>query len=173
MTTLDELHFALGEFLTASARVENIMLSILTACQRSRDLEDVFSDFSEMTFGPKIEEFKNVCNNYNFSRQHREILNDAYIELDRLLPKRNNLVHGETIVFGPDASTMEAYRVGITKGDFDYLNKAVDDPAAPHCFSVARIQETILECYELRGKLVSIANPLIQDLVRHSPSSKS
>jgi hypothetical protein len=73
----------------------------------------------------------------------------------------------------PDADRTEPYRIGITKGDFDYLNKAVADPAAPHCFSVARIQETILECYELRGKLVSIANPLIQDLVRHSPSSKS
>jgi hypothetical protein len=173
MATIDELHTALGEFLTASSRVENIMFSILIACEGHRDIEDVFTVFSKKPFGPKIEEFKEVCDRFNFSEQHRVILDDSYIALDRLLPKRNNLVHGETISFGPDADRVEAYRIGITKGNFNYLNEAVADPTAPHCFTVVRIRETILECYELRDKLVSVASHLFQDLARRSESPKS
>lgn len=168
MAVIDDLHHALGEFLTASSRVENIMLGIIIACQPHRTKENLFREFSKKTFGPKIRLFKKVCDAFKFSQDDRAILDEAYTDLDQLLPKRNHLVHGETLTFGVDSASAKPYRVGTTKGNVKCLNEAVIDPGAPHVFAVERVQEINGECNRLRGKLVPVASKLSRELVKHS-----
>jgi hypothetical protein len=159
MSSLGELHSAMGEFLTESSRVENLMLSLLIACRRDRGLEDIFTDFMSKTFGSKIVEFKRACRAYNFSPSQQQMLDSIYADLDTLLPKRNDIVHGETFEIGKDNASVQAYRIGITKGDFNYLNKFVNAGLdVPHAFSTERIKRTTAECLAVRESLGTLTN---------------
>ena len=99
MRTLDDLHFAMGDFLTESSHVENMMLALVTACQRNREMDDVFVEFMGKTFGQKIGSFI-MCQAHQFSDAHQRILKDVCDDLDKLLPKRNFIVHGTTYQIG-------------------------------------------------------------------------
>jgi|HubBroStandDraft_6_1064221.scaffolds.fasta_scaffold1198665_1 hypothetical protein len=47
MHTIDDLHRALGEFLTACSRIENLMFGFIWRCdKKERDLETMFNEFS-------------------------------------------------------------------------------------------------------------------------------
>jgi hypothetical protein len=60
MPTLNDLHLAMGEFLTESSQVENMMLALVTVCRGDRPMDEVFVDFMGKTFGQKIAAFKAV-----------------------------------------------------------------------------------------------------------------
>jgi hypothetical protein len=117
MPTIKDLHCGMGEFLSASSEVENLMLALVTACQRNRSMDEVFVDFMDKTLGPQIAEFKRVCNAYEFTKGQRTILDEVYAELDTLLPKRNSIVHGTTHEIGKTRDSAQPYRIGITRGD--------------------------------------------------------
>jgi hypothetical protein len=54
MPTLNDLHTAMGRFLTESSHVENLMLALVSVAQRNRTMEEAFIDFMGKTFGGKI-----------------------------------------------------------------------------------------------------------------------
>jgi hypothetical protein len=59
MPTIKDLHCGVGEFLTASSEVENVMLAFVTTRrQRDRARDEVFVDFMGKTLGQKIDEFQ-------------------------------------------------------------------------------------------------------------------
>src|SRR6516164_10538238 len=119
MPTLNDLHLAMGEFLTESSQVENMMLALVTVCRGDRPMDKVFVEFMGKTFGQKIDTFKARCRTRNFTDAHRKILDDVEGELDRLLPKRNLIVHGTTYQMGKDGTPPQPYRIGMTKaGEF-------------------------------------------------------
>ena len=67
MPTLNDLHLAMGEFLTESSQVENMMLALVTVCRGDRPMDEVFVDFMGKTFGQKIAAFKASCRTRSFS----------------------------------------------------------------------------------------------------------
>jgi hypothetical protein len=167
MPTKDDLHRAMGEFLTESSQVENMMLGLVTLCQRERSMDDVFVEFMGWTLGDKIKEFKRVCNAYHFTDKQRAILDQAYAELDILRPMRNYIVHGTTYEIGKENIPAQPYRIGMTKGDYDHMGQAIaKDFEVPHAFTVERIAAVTAECVALRGKLATVLLEVIQPLVR-------
>ena len=73
-------------------------------------MEEVFSEFMDKTMGGKIIEFKRVCNSYPFTERQRAILNEINTELDRLVQKRNWIVHGTTYQLGKNDDDAQPYR---------------------------------------------------------------
>jgi hypothetical protein len=164
MPTIKDLHCAMGEFLTASSEVENWMLSFVTTCQRDRARDEVFVDFMGKTLGQKIDEFRRVGNAYEFTKGQRPILDEAYAELDTLLPKRNFIVHGTTY-YGIGKNS-EPYRIGMRRGDFDRTNWSLAQLFdGPHAFTVERIAVVTAECVALREKLATVFLEVIEPLL--------
>jgi hypothetical protein len=94
------------------------MLGLVTVCRRpDRSMEEVFNEFMDKTMGDKIIEFKRVCDSYQFTERQRAILNEINTELDRLVQKRNWIVHGTTYQIGKNADDAQPYRIGKTRGD--------------------------------------------------------
>jgi hypothetical protein len=115
MHTIDDLHRALGEFLTASSRIENLMFGFIWTCdKKERDLETVFNEFSGLGFSDKIKQFKKAHDEYPFSELRRAELSAITLKLKVLLPKRNSLVHGETYEVGFNGELAVPYRIGVT-----------------------------------------------------------
>src|SRR5215470_10332119 len=104
MPTLNDLHLAMGEFLTESSQVENMMFALVTVCRDDQPIQDLFVEWMLKTFGDKIHTFKTSCRNREFTDAHRKILDDVGVELERLLPKRNLIVHGTTYQLGKDGT---------------------------------------------------------------------
>ena len=153
----------MGEFLTESSRVENMMLSVVIACQPHRPLDDVFEEFTGKAFGPKICEFKRVCKAYQFTDEQRAILASACKELDVLLEKRNDIVHGLTLEVGNDDIPVQPYRIGMRKGDdLDSINRFVAKN-----FNVERVEKlaaVTAELEALKGKIAKVATELMQSM---------
>jgi hypothetical protein len=57
MTALDDLHLAMGRFLSESSEVETMMWVLFGICQQERSFPDAFNYFLDQTFGAKIAEF--------------------------------------------------------------------------------------------------------------------
>jgi hypothetical protein len=174
MHTIDDLHRALGEFLTVCSRIENLMFGLIWVCDsKKRNLETVFKEFSALTFGPKIDQFKKAFSEYPFSELRRAELAAITLKLEDLLPKRNSLVHGETYEVGFNGELAVPYRIGVTKKDFDYLNKFVANKDSEHAFNVPRIQETCAQCREIHKQMGEITNELMNALVEASKRKSS
>jgi hypothetical protein len=172
LTTIRDLHCAMGEFLTESSQVENMMLMVVTVCQRNRPAAEVFVDFMARTLGKKIDEFKRVCDAYPFTEKQRAILADAYMELDNLLPKRNFIVHGTTYEIGKDSIPAQPYRIGMKKGDLDSMNRFIaEDFNVEHAFSVDRLVQVTAECVALRRKIASVGSEELARLVSETAST--
>jgi hypothetical protein len=157
MATLDDLHLAMGRFLTESSHVENIMLSLYYVSDPNRSFDRLVGEFLDQTFGTKIRMFKDACNAYPFCDEHRAILVDAYSDLDALLPKRNFIVHGSTYRMGKSDKPAQPYRIGKRKGDREFMNEVMaSDFTAPHVFTVDGIDKVTEEFLALRSKLAKV-----------------
>jgi hypothetical protein len=165
MPTLNDLHLAMGEFLTESSQVENMMLALVMVCRDDRPRDDVFVGFMEKTFGDKIKIFKARCRTRNFTDAHRKILDDVEVELAGLLLKRNLIVHGTTYQLGKDGIPPQPYRIGMTKAGA-FLNEAIADLDAPHVFTVHRIKETTAKFVAMRARLGIVTNEVMTGLAR-------
>ncbi len=54
----DELHLAMGEFLTECSNLENILISLMMFCQDRRDFQLIHLEMLGETFGNRIKAFK-------------------------------------------------------------------------------------------------------------------
>ena len=165
MTTLDDLHLAMGRFLTESSHVENMMLALYSVANQRRSLEQSFNEFMDKTFGGKIKRFKTACGAYPFSEKHRAILNEVYTDLEALLPKRNFIVHGITYQIGTATKPAEAYRIGKRKGDHDFMGEAMaNNLLGAHVYTAAGIATVTEEFVTLREKLARVAIDVMRAL---------
>ena len=97
--TIDDLHLAMGVFLTESSQLEDLMLNVYIYSNPDRPIGDSFNEFVDQTFGGKIVRFKQVCDAYPLNEKHRAILKEVYPRIDALLVKRNYIVHGVAFPF--------------------------------------------------------------------------
>jgi hypothetical protein len=156
----------MGEFLTESSQVENMMLALVTVYRDDRPTDEVFVEFMNKTFGQKIATFKASYRNRDFNDAHRKILDDVEVELDRLLPKRNLIVHGTTYQLGKHGTPPQPYRIGMTKAG-EFMNEAIkQDFDAPHVFTVDRIKETTAKFVAVRANLGIVTTEVMTRLAR-------
>jgi len=166
MATFDDLHLAMGRFLTESSHVENVMFSLYYVCTPNQSIDRRY-EFMDETFGRKITIFKAACNAHPFSDEHRAILTDAYNDLDVLLPKRNFIVHGSTHHIGLSDKPPQPYRIGKRKGDYNFLNNAIlNDFTDPHVFTIERINKVTEQFIALGSKLATVATEMMMALVQ-------
>jgi hypothetical protein len=163
LTGRDELHLAMGEFLTECSNLENLMLALMVFCQDKRSLDEIHLEWLDDTFGDRIKVFEKVCNSYSFTKEYREIINLIVKNLRNLLPRRNLIVHGMTheVAFG--GSEARAYRVGLPKGNLDYLNQfSLRAGDVEHSFPVERVRQATDDCRAIASDLAPITNHLAQ-----------
>lgn len=141
---IDLLNASLGEFLTASGELEFKMIRFADLISEA-GIERIFSDLSG-PFGPKIAAFKDWCNLSGVSDTKKPILKRVYSGLDKLLPKRNLLVHGETWQGSIKGKPPQPYRIGIIKKELDYIEAFERGEHAENVFSVEQIREVTKEC---------------------------
>ena len=172
MATLSDLHMEMGRFLTESSQVENMMHVLFSVAQKEHPSRDAFAYFNGKTFGGKINAFKGVCNAYPFSDKHRTLLTEVYAELDRLLPKRNFIVHGITYQMGIGEQLPQPYRIGMTKGDKNFMNNAIaNNLEGPHVFTTSGISDVTEEFISLRGVLATVVLETIEPLANSAAQS--
>lgn len=111
LTIRDELHLAMGEFLTECSNLENVVVSLLMFCQPRRDFNEVHLEMLDKTFGARLREFKKICGAYQFTAPHRATIDEAIIGLDDLLPRRNLIIHGTTFEVSFGEKEAKAYRI--------------------------------------------------------------
>jgi hypothetical protein len=158
----DELHLAMGEFLSECSNLENMLISLMMFCQDKRHFQEIHLEMLDKTFGARIRELKKSCRDYTFTAEHRQTIDAAIIDLDNLLPRRNLIVHGVTFEVGFGDKEPKAYRIGAPKGNIDYMNDFLRYAAdVEHSFSVERVRQAIGDCKTLASKL----GPIITHMV--------
>jgi hypothetical protein len=166
LTGRDELHLAMGEFLTACSDLENLLITVMMFCQNKKRLEEVYLQMLDKTFGARIKKFERACSGYEFTAEHRETIDTVIKGLDDLLPRRNFIVHGNTYEIGLAGNEPKAYRIGAPKGNVDYLNEFLrHDADVKHSFPVERVRQATADCRGLASKLEYIANHLVNSAV--------
>jgi hypothetical protein len=164
---LDELHMAMGEFLTENAHLENIVFSLALACQlNDRTFEDIHSEYLDMTFGIKIAALKKICSEYNFKREHQVHIDKGLAQLDAILPKRNFIVHGVTFEIGRGDAQPIAYRIGAPKKNIDYMNAFLSNASVEHLFTADQVRKTTKDCVACRAELAAVVVELFTATAR-------
>ena len=159
---LDDMHQALGEFMSAQARVELAMVLLLMLI-RDEDYEWLFDEHSLRTFGPKIDFFeKYTYDEQQFSKENWELKNQVIVWLKELLPKRNSIVHGETYVEKFEGRPKQPYRVGVEKKNIQYLENFSKAQFGTTIFTTAQVREATELCkkiYKAINKIRNVDNP--------------
>jgi hypothetical protein len=162
LTRRDELHLAMGEFLTECSNLENMLITLMMFCQNKKHFQEVHLEMLDETFGTRIKEFKRACSGYEFTTEHRETIDAAIRALDGLLPRRNLIVHGVTYEIGLAGNEPKAYRIGVPKGNIDYMNEFLRHAAdVEHSFPVERVRQATADCKTLASKLGPITTYLV------------
>jgi hypothetical protein len=166
LTIRDELHLAMGEFLTECSNLENVVVSLLMFCQPRRDFNEVHLEMLDKTFGARLREFKKICGAYQFTAPHRATIDEAIIGLDDLLPRRNLIIHGTTFEVSFGEKEAKAYRIGAPKGNIGYMHEFLRKAAdVEHSFSPEQVREASADCRTLASKLGPIIGDLLKELV--------
>jgi hypothetical protein len=172
LTPRDELHLAMGEFLTECSNLENIMITLMMFCQDKKHFNEVHLDLLNETFGTRIKEFKKACGSYAFAAEHQKTIDLAINDIEQLLPKRNFIVHGVTFEVGFGADEIRAYRIGITKGNLDYLNEFARQAGnVEHAFTAEKIRQATNQCRAIASKLGTITAHLVNLRIPVVPAS--
>jgi hypothetical protein len=154
----------MGEFLTESSQLEDLMLNVYIYCHPDRPIGDSFNEFADQTFGGKIAKFKKACGDFPLSQEHQAILREVYPKIDALLAKRNYIVHGLT----REGDNEEPYRMGKKRGDLDFISRVFEgDLSGENVFTVARIDEATDEFFSVRSQLEEVADVVMTSLKPH------
>ncbi len=145
------MHQALGEFLTEMGRVEFRMLLLMDFLNEA-PLEHLFDEYSGETFGKKIGLFKKWCD-FGSAPEHKPALQKIYKDLDELRPKRNFIVHGETWEGSFKGKPHQPYRVGLVKGNLEYLDEFERAEHGPHVFDAQQVRAATQLCIKILGAL--------------------
>jgi hypothetical protein len=160
--TLNDLHIALGEFLTECGRVEFTMLLFVDVISEA-PIEHLFDEYSPLTFGGKIKWFRKWCEFSGVVDDKKELLEEVYQQLDELLPKRNYLVHGETWEGTFKGQPNQPYRVGVIRDNLEYLDEFDRGEHGENVFSLEQVRKAVALCQDIRSDL---------DVLRQADSSE-
>jgi hypothetical protein len=163
-TKRDIFHRALGEFLTEGSQLENVMFGIILM-RTSGEFYALLGEYMSKTFGPKIGWFEEVCEREPFTSNQQVRLDESCVLLRELLPKRNFIIHGETYEIGRGDEEPQMYRVGLKRGDGEYMNKFVADFDSEHGFNLAKINATTEFCRSIREKIASVSAEVVNEAV--------
>jgi hypothetical protein len=163
-TKRDIFHKALGEFLTENSQLENVMFGVILMRTRG-EFYTLFGEYTSKTFGPKIGWFEEVCKRELFTSNQQARLDESCVLLRDLLPKRNFIIHGETYEIGRGDEEPQMYRVGLKRGDGEYMNKFVADFDSEHGFNLAKINATTEFCMSIREKIASVSTEVVNEAV--------
>jgi hypothetical protein len=164
---LDKLHSAMGEFLTECSHLENMLIMMSMISPNGKTLPEIFQETLNQTFGKRIHEFKKAIAALSFSPEQQVIIDGVATDLDRLLPKRNLIVHGSTMEAGFADGAPTVYRIGAPKGDTDYMKQFLAERGnVEHAFSAKQIRQTADEARAIRGSLGQVVTQLMTALSR-------
>lgn len=156
----DEMHLRLGEFLTASARVETEMFHLGNLLHEGGE-EALFESYSWRTFGKKIEWLKEVCDPFDFG-ELKGVAGDLFRRLEELLPLRNSIVHGETYGIGQPPVV---YRIGVSKTNVDYLQDFVRARKGEAVYTAEQVRNVSRLCLAARAKILALYEALVENAV--------
>ena len=146
--SVDRLHKALGEFLTEMGRVEFTMLLYVDLLNEA-PIEHLFDEYSQLTFGPKVDWFKKWVEFGGVPSDKRPIVEWVYKNLTALRSKRNFLVHGETWQGGFNRLLRQPYRVGVVRQNLEYLDEFDRGQHGENVFSLSEVNEVTRLCHEI------------------------
>jgi hypothetical protein len=92
----------MGEFLSECSNLEHMLLTMMMFTQNRKHFQEVHLEMLNETFGVRIREFKKAANAYTFAPDNRSAVDEVSSRLDRLLAKRNYIVHGVTGMLLPE-----------------------------------------------------------------------
>lgn len=160
------MHQALGEFLTEMGRVEFRMLLLMDILNEA-PLEALFDEYSRKPFGDKIGIFKRWCDFGGVPDEQKAALQKVYKELDGLRPKRNFIVHGETWDGAFKGKSQQPYRVGLVKGNLEYLDEFERAEHGTNVFDVHQVRTATQLCIRIRDALVNMREEIRATAVRY------
>lgn len=146
--SVDQLNKALGEFLTEMGRVEFTMLLYVDLINEA-PIEHLFDEYSQKTFGPKVDWFKTWVEFGGVPSNKRAIVDRVYDNLKALRSKRNFIVHGETWQGAFDGQHRQAYRVGVVKQNLEYLDEFDRGQHGDNVFSLSEVKEVTKLCRDI------------------------
>jgi hypothetical protein len=153
------MHQALGKFLTEMGRVEFRMLLLMDILNEA-PLEALFDEYSGKTFGDKIKIFRKWCDFGGVPDEHKAALQKVYKDLDELRPKRNFIVHGETWEGAFEGKPHQPYRVGLVKGNLEYLDEFERAEHGPNVFDVQQICAATKLCVRVHTELADMRDKM-------------
>jgi hypothetical protein len=160
----DIFHQALGEFLTEGSQLENVMFGIILMRTRG-EFYTLLGEYMSKTFGPKIGWFEAACERGPFTPDQQARLDASCVLLRELLPRRNFIIHGETYEIGRGDEEPQMYRVGLKRGDAEYMNKFVADFDVEHGFNLAKINAATDFCRSIREQIASVSIEIVNEAV--------
>jgi hypothetical protein len=166
---LDRMHMALGQFLTEMGRLEFRML-LIGVMVSEEPLEYLFEGYAKLTFGPKIEWFKDRCAKSGTMGIYKAELQRAYSEMAILLKKRNYLTHGETYEESFKGRPRAPYRVGVTKDNVDYLDDFDHAQHGDNVFSIEQVKEATALCIRTRNAIEAIQKDMVGNAEPYVPA---
>ena len=145
MPTLDDLHLAMGEFLTENyvGREHDCWRLPLLVKMIAPWVTSSLSSWVKHSGRRLTPSMQGAGPATSLTRIGRSSMMWRS-ELAGLLLKRNLIVHGTTYQLGKDSTPPQPYRIGMTKAGA-FLNEAVADLDASHVFTVHRIKELYRE----------------------------
>lgn len=146
--SVDELNKALGEFLTEMGRVEFTMLLYVDLINEA-PIEHLFDEYSQKTFGPKVDWFKTWVEFGGVPSDKRAIVDRVNKNLKALRSKRNFIVHGETWQGAFSGQPSQAYRVGVVKQNLEYLDEFDRGQHGDNVFSLSEVREVTKLCRDI------------------------
>jgi hypothetical protein len=153
---LDELHQALGEFLTEMGRVEFRMLLLMDLINEA-PIEALFDECSgAFGFAKKIEIFTKWCNFGGVPDEQRPTLQKVYKDLHELQYKRNFIVHGETWEGSFKGKSRQPYRLGLVRGNLEYLDEFERAEHGDNVFDIQQIRAATQLCVRVHGDLANM-----------------
>jgi hypothetical protein len=152
---LDEMHQALGEFLTEMGRVEFRMLLLMDLINEA-PIEALFGEYSGNPFGTKIRIFKKWCDFGGVPDEQKRTLQKVYKDLGELHSKRNFIVHGETWEGTFKGKSRQPYRVGLVEGNLEYLDEFERAEHRDNVFDVQQVRAATQLCVRIHGDLADM-----------------
>jgi hypothetical protein len=158
-----------GQFLTECSNLENMLITMMMFSQNNKHFQEVHLEMLNETFGVRIREFKKAAASYTFSQEHRAAIDSVSVRLDKLLPKRNYIVHGVTMEIELGDAPSIVYRIGIPKGNLEYMNEFLAQGGkADNAFTAEHVRQSTIECSSIATQLGPVLNHLMNELVEES-----
>lgn len=159
----DEMIEALGQFMTEVGEVENVMFETILA-DAKEDPNEVHRAFYSETFGPKLEMLQKRLKHSAFD-EHRADLDHLIQRLRKLVPQRNNIVHGETFqVTRRSTNETKVFRVGFTRKNLKPWENFNFEGNAENMFTSEQINDVSSDCIAIKTDLDLIRQKVIKKL---------